>query len=44
MNAEEKYLVMVFNNFIYFSKEFLNAEEKYYTNSMDSEAAPVEMF
>jgi hypothetical protein len=38
MNVE-KDLVMVC-----FSKEFLNAEEKYYTNSMDSEAAPVEMF
>jgi len=44
MNAEEKDLVMVFLNLICFSREFLNAAEKYFTNTMVSEAAPVEMF
>jgi len=37
-------LVMVFLNFICFCKEFLNAEEKDYTNAIDSGAAPEEMF
>jgi len=44
MNAKEKDLVMVFLNFISLSKGFLNAEEKYYTNTIDSGAAPEEMF
>jgi len=44
MNAEEKDLVMVFLNFICFSREFMNAVEKYFTNTVVSEAAPVEMF
>jgi len=55
MNAKEKDLVMVFLNFICLSKGFLNAEEKYYTNTMnaeekyytntiDSGAAPEKMF
>jgi len=44
MNTEEKDLVMVFLNFICFSREFLNAAEKYFTDAMVSEAASLEMF
>jgi hypothetical protein len=40
----KKDLVMVFLIFICFSKGFLNAEEKDYTNTIDSGAAPEEMF
>jgi hypothetical protein len=44
MNAEEKDLVIVFLNTICFSREFFNVVEKYFTNTMVSEAAPIEMF
>jgi hypothetical protein len=44
MNVKEKDLVMVFLNFICFSKGFLNAEEKDCANTIDSGAAPEKMF